>query len=35
MKFQDRHPVEGSEPTVYIGHRVYPGANGTALLIFV
>lgn len=30
MKFQDRQPVEGTEPTVYIGHRVYPGANGQA-----
>src|SRR5687768_10052360 len=28
MKFRDRQPVEGTEPLVYIGHRVYRGADG-------
>ena len=28
MKFQDRHIVEGTEPTVYIGHRVHRNSAG-------
>lgn len=30
MKFQDRQIVEGTEPTVYIGHRVHRNASGAA-----
>lgn len=29
MKFQDRQAVEGTEPTVYIGHRVYRARDGS------
>lgn len=29
MRFHDRQPVEGTEPTVYIGHRVRICSNGT------
>lgn len=28
MKFRDRQIVEGTEPTVYMGHRVYRGDDG-------
>src|SRR4051794_36035625 len=28
MKFHDRQPVEGTDPTVYIGHRVYRSSEG-------
>jgi hypothetical protein len=30
MKPQERHIVEGTEPTVYIGHRVHRNASGAA-----
>ena len=29
MKFQDRQFVEGTEPAVYIGHRIRTEADGT------
>jgi hypothetical protein len=29
MKFHDRQIVEGTEPTVYLGHRVRTASNGT------
>ena len=28
MKLLDRYRVEGTLPAIYIGHRVYPKANG-------